>query len=106
MAVVRRANVSPPVAPAETLEVAGVGEVIVRGLLLRDRLRMAIEDPERPYANVSRLLAVSVVDADHAELWAAEEWEAYGAAHWEECLRLWAVARRLSGMDGEGAEKK
>lgn len=106
MAVVRRSNIAAPTAPAETVEVEGIGEVIVRGLLLRDRLRMAIEDPDKPYANVSRMLAASVVDADHVELWTAEQWEAFGAAHWTECLKLWAIARRLSGMDGEEAEKK
>ena len=36
---------------------------------------------------------------------AADEWEEFGGQHFGECLELFKVVRRLSGLDAEVVEK-
>lgn len=105
MAVVKKANVPPPSPRMETVAVEGIGEVIVRGLMLKDRLALMTGDAP-VFDKVSAMLAVTVLDADKAPLWTAEQWDAFGATHFEECLRLFDVAQRLSGLTPGDSEKK
>lgn len=104
MAAIRRASLAAPTPPKEAVTVDSLGgEVIVRGLLLRDRLELATTSDK--FAAVSALLAATVVDADGEQLWTQGDWEAFGARHYDDALRLFVVAQRLSGLAGEEAEK-
>lgn len=105
MAVVNRANVPPPTPPAETVEVEGLGEVIVQGLLLRDRLSLTGLDADAS-VKAGELLARCVVDAERQPLWTAAEWDAFGARNFRACVQLINVASRLSGLTADDAEKK
>lgn len=106
MAILKRANIAPPAPPSEAVQVDAMGgEVVVRGLLLRDRLALATAGGADKFGQVSALLAASVVDADGEPVWTQQQWEAFGARHFEEALRLFVVAQRLSGLDAEETEK-
>jgi hypothetical protein len=47
------------------------------------------------------MLAPTVIGEDGAALMSEAEWEAFGGVHFGEALELFAVARRLSGLDAE-----
>jgi hypothetical protein len=104
----KKADIKPPVLPREAVEVVELGgEVVVRGLLLRERLALfddAREDGAR-FGHLSAVLAACVVDADGKPVYTADEWEQFGATHFEAALKLFAAAQRLSGLDVEGAKK-
>ncbi len=105
MAVLKKANIAAPVLPKETVDVPELGgEVIVRGLLLSERLAL-LSEAENGEAKLSSLLAATVVDADGAAVYDAQQWEEFGARHFAAALRLFAVAKRLCGLDAEVAEK-
>jgi hypothetical protein len=88
----------------EAVEVEGLGEVIVRGLMLRDRLRLTTTCSE-VVDMVPAMLAACVVDPSHQPLWTVDQWDAFGARNYDGCLKLFSVAQRLSGMSAEVAEK-
>lgn len=103
----KKAEIKPPVLPKEAVEVAELGgEVVVRGLLLRERLALfdAANGSER-YGHLSAVLAASVIDGDGEPIYTAQEWEEFGAVHFEAALKLFNVARRLSGLDAEERKK-
>lgn len=108
MALLKKAQVASPVLPKETVEVAELGgDVVVRGLLFSERLAIyagAGEDG-RTFAQIPVLLAQTVIDADGVAIYSADEWEQFGARHMDALLRLFAVAKRLSGLDAEAAAK-
>ena len=94
--------------PKETVAVEELGgEVVVRGLLLSERLALyaGANDEGRVFAQIPALLAQTVVDADGAAIYDAAAWEAFGAQHMDAALRLFGVAKRLSGLDAESAAK-
>lgn len=108
MATLTRNQISVPALPRETVAVPALGgDVIVRGLLLRDRLAMF--DAQRKdgdsFRRTAQLLARSVVDDQDQPLLSETEWEAFGAVHFEAALDLFGVAWRLSGLDVEVVEK-
>ncbi len=82
------------------------GEVLVRGLLLRDRISLSLIDG---YERMAAMLAQSVFVQDDAgkptPLYNAEQWEHWGARHYASALNLWDVSRRLSDLNGETATK-
>ena len=94
---------APEVVPVPELG----GEVVVRPMLLSDRLRLMRLRDGRPkdYAHIAELLACAVVDANGEELFSAEDWEAWGRIHTGAAVRLWDVAYKLSGLSSEDAEK-
>jgi hypothetical protein len=95
----KRSEIPRPLPPAEAVQVDSLGgEVIVRGLLLSQRLEMAIYDGPR-MAQVPQMLAICVVDADGKPIFDAAEWEAFGALHMADAMDLFGVAQRLSGFD-------
>ena len=104
----KKSEIKPPVLPKETHEVPEMGgEVVVRGLLLRERLALfddATAGAER-FGHLAAVLAACVVDADGIAIWTAEQWETFGATNFDEALRLFNVARRLSGLDAEERKK-
>ena len=108
MALVKKSAVTAPVLPREAVPVASLGgDVAVRGLLLSERLALFSEVGEsgKAFVRIPRILAATVQDADGLPLFTEDEWEAHGAKHQDEALALFAVARRLSGLDAESAEK-
>lgn len=104
MAVVTKANVPAPTLPKETVTLEGVGDVIVRGLLLSDRLQLFGSNKDGRL-RLSDLLAKTVTDAKGEPIWDAEQWEVFGAANFKAALDVYQVARRLSGLDAEIAAK-
>ena len=57
-------QIKPPVLPAEAVDVPELGgEVIVRGLLLRQRLDLAVLGEEGGFHRIALMLASCVVDA-------------------------------------------
>jgi hypothetical protein len=113
MAVLNKSNIVAPTLPEpQVREVPALGgEVLVRPLMLSDRL--AIHQDVRTnggapvqFAHISALLAYAVVDANHEPIFTAEQWEAWGALHTAAALDLWDVAWAISGFDQESAEKK
>lgn len=97
-----------PSVPEETVTVPELnGEVLVRGLLLKDRLAIAVTDG---YERMALMLAVCVFCQDDkgqpVPLYSADEWERFGSRHYSAAINLWDVTRRLSDIEGEAAEKK
>ncbi len=106
MALLKKTDVAEPDLPEEVVEVPELGgAVLVRGLLLRDRLALALGRGADKHAMVAALLAATVLDAEGAALWSEEQWERFGARHLAAAMRLFDVARRLCGMDAEDTEK-
>jgi hypothetical protein len=140
MAIARN-QAKAPVLPKEAVDVPEIGgEVIVRGLLLTERLALFVDhlpakagsappaaaegaqpiateaapaeatlvdaaaDPQR-FIHIPRLLALCVLASDQLPLWSVQQWEEFGAQHFEASLRLFHVAQRLSGLDIEVAKK-
>lgn len=98
---------SPPPLKEETVNVPEFkGDVLVRGLLLKDRLGLALTDG---YGRMAAMLAVCVlVDGENGEkvpLYTADEWERWGSLHYAAAMTLWDKARLLSDIGGEEAEK-
>lgn len=84
------------------------GAVCVRGLMLRDRMTLIAtlrNDEGQSYASLARLLHLAVVGPDDKPLLTETEWERFGGAHFDAALRLFSVAKRLSGLDAEVVEK-
>jgi hypothetical protein len=118
-----RNQAKPPVLPKEAVDVQEIGgEVIVRGLLLTERLALFVENlppaqaaGEGPaidgppaadrYVHIPRMLARTVLASDGEPLWTEAQWQEFGAVHFEASLRLFRVAQRLSGLDIEEARK-
>ena len=101
---INRNDLIKPELPRETVAVPALGgEVIVRGLLLGERLALFadLRDDGKTYAHISKMLAPTVIGEDGAALMSEAEWEAFGGVHFGEALELFAVARRLSGLDAE-----
>lgn len=118
----QRSQIKLPVLPKEAVQVEALGgEVIVRGMLLSERLQNdrlnaearkpvdgETEEQGRARAGgliVPRVLHQCVVDPDGASLMTADEWDQFGALHRADVFRLFNVAMRLSGQDLEAAEK-
>lgn len=102
---IRKAQAPALRVPKEAVQVDALGgEVIVHGLRLSDKLRFATWDGPR-FAQMAEALAVSVRDADGAQLYTSDEWEVWGGEHMGEAIRLFGVVERLSGLNEAQAEK-
>lgn len=107
---IKRADIVLPTLPEK--QVVSVpemgGDVIVRPLLLSDRLALAAERDKgvaKSFTHFAALLSVAVVDEDGEPLLTRDEWEAWGARNYAAALRVWDVAWDLSGLDATAAEK-
>lgn len=102
----KKSDIQTPVLPKEAVPVDSLGgEVIVRGMLLKDRLAL-LSDSEMPVnEHPASLLAACVVDADGLPVFTQEEWEIYGAQHFDDALTLFNAVRRVSGLNTEVIEK-
>lgn len=97
------------------------GSVIVRGMLLSERLandgsnvaaRKPLDGETQDQARVRagslvipRVLEVCVVDGDGKRLFSLAEWDAFGSANRDEAYVLFNTAMRLSGQDMGDVEK-
>lgn len=105
MALLKKDNIPAPVLPKEVVEVAELGgDVVVRGLLLKDRLSL-FKAADDGAAHVSKLLSATVIDADDQPVYSEQQWEEFGSKNFAAVLRLFDVARRLSGLQAEVATK-
>jgi len=107
---ISRNQIKPPVLPKEAVPVAALGgEVIVRGMLLGERLTIMSAAREEggavAYAHVCQVLAMCVLAEDGKPVYTAEEWEQFGARHMVEALELFTKCQSLSGLDGEAVKK-
>jgi hypothetical protein len=101
-----RAELRLPPLPKKTVNVPELGgEVIVRGLLLRDRLALVDEAGPQDMGRVARLLAATVIAPDDTPLLTVEEWEQFGAVHFAATLSLFGEAAKMAGLAVEAAEK-
>jgi len=125
MAVIKRGNVAEPTLPKETVEVEAIGgEVVVRGLLLTERMAIdaridrvrrqvladrkdgkSVEMPTFGEVAGISLLAQCVLDGDGVPLWSEEQWQAFGARHKGQATKLMGVAYSLSGFDQDDTAK-
>lgn len=106
MAVLNKANITRPQPPKEVVDVPELGgEVIIRGLLLSDRVRILTHGNNKSLL-ISELLSATVIDAQGEPIFDIEEWEAFGALHFNVSLSLFAKAKDLSGLDVESNQKK
>lgn len=118
MAVLNRAAVTAPVVPKQTVEVPALGgEVVVRGLMMTERL--ALQSQMASLAAQARvrtqqgdgydaasdlnsvlpmLLAMVVLDAEGQQLYSAEQWNVFGGQHPEQAVALFNVAWDLAGF--------
>lgn len=105
MSVLKKADIQAPILAKETVSVPELGgDVIVTGLLLKDRLEL-FSLHESGNAQLSNMLAATVIDADGIQVFTAPEWETFGASNFSAVINLFNVARRLSGLDAELAAK-
>lgn len=97
----------PPPLKDETVNVPELnGDVIVRGLMLKDRIDLSLA---KGFGRMAGMLApcVLVLDDEGAKvpLFTVDEWERWGASHYAAAMTLWDKARILSDLDGEQAAK-
>ena len=105
MAVLTKDKVAAPLLPKETVTVAALnGDVIVQGLMLTPRLEL-VASAKKGRVPLSALLAATVVDAKGEQLFTEDEWEVFGAKHFDESMKLYEVATRLSGLNTRLAAK-
>lgn len=103
-----RSQVTLPELPREDVAVPELGgDVTVRGLLLKDRMALfaGLRDDDAGFASMARLLNLAVVGPDDRPLLSEAEWERFGGVHFDAVLRVFTVARRLSGLDTEDVAK-
>lgn len=107
-----KADVQAPVLPQERLHLVPElgGEVIVRPLLLSDRLALAqrsmVDGQVKEFKHIAALLASAIVDANHEPLFTVEQWETWGSANMRAALDLWDAAWEMSGLDPAVSKKK
>lgn len=107
MALDRSAIVLPEL-PREEVDVPELGgAVIVRGLLLRQRMEFfsALREAEDRYVMLAKLLHMTVVGSDDKPLLSEAEWERFGGVHFAAAVALFNAAERLSGLNPEDAAK-
>jgi len=73
--------------------------------LLRDRLNLVGEVGDQDMGRVAKLLSVTVIDPKGNPLLTTDEWEQFGAVHFQAALNLFSVAVELAGLKAEVAEK-
>lgn len=117
-----RSQIKPPVLPKEAVPVDALGgEVIVRGLLMSERLALSAlsaqlgipltgEGPDLARARaggqiVAHTLAAVVLLADGKPLYTAQEWDEFGALQPDAVLDLFNRSRRLNGLDADESAK-
>lgn len=116
MALLTRTQIAAPALRKEAVEVPALGgAVIVRGLLLSERMELSAlaADLREPQPGESAALvaqrvgrqmvmftlARTVVLDDDAPVYTAAEWDRFGADHPDAVLNLYRKAREISGYN-------
>lgn len=95
-----RSQLKDPVLEKEPVDVPELGgEVVVQGMMMRDRLQVATANLPQ-FAHVAEVLSRSVVDDEGARIWSAQQWEIFGGQHQDAAWKLFEVAQRLSKLGG------
>ena len=106
---IKRSDIKTPVLPREAVQVDALGgEVVVRGMLLRDRLDFmakAAADKADGIALTYELMALCVVADDEKPFYTAAEWEVFSSAESVAFFALLARVQSLNGFDGEAVKK-
>ncbi len=110
MAIIKRDKIKPPVLPREAVPVLALGgDVVVRGMLLSERLALIGSAREQGgavnFSYIAQVLATCVLAGDDLPVYTAEQWEEFGAQHMGEALALFEKCQALSGLDGEASKK-
>lgn len=107
MATLKKSEIARPVLKKQAVAIAELGgEVVVRGLMLSERLALFAGMAEgKAYAHMAQLLALCVQDCDGVPVFTADEWDIWAADHAAAAVNLFDVARRVSGLDAEIAAK-
>lgn len=116
MAVIKRADIAAPVLPKQTVTVAALGgDVVVRGMLLSERMAVQkkiadLRDADKSdMAGVNAVLpivlAMCVLDADSAPIFDADAWQIFGAQHTAAAIELFNTAWHMSGFHAEAEAK-
>jgi len=109
VSVLKRSELRRPTLAKETVEVPELGgDVVVRGMLLSERMAAANEEEnlERRMRSMPMVLSWCVLDADGEALMTVDEWQAFGGHHPMAAVRLFNVVQRLSLIHPEDVEKK
>lgn len=98
---------APPPLKTETVHVPELkGDVLIQGLLMKDRLELAVT---QGFGRMAQMLAACVLVDDgnggKVPLYTVDEWERWGSKNYAAAMTLWDKARLLSDLDGEDAEK-
>lgn len=106
--MIKKSATPAPSVPQEKLVVPELkGEILIRAMLLKDRLGIALTDG---YGRMAAMLAACVFAEDDqgaiTSLFTEAQWEDFGALHYHKAIELWEIANRLSDISGEAAEKK
>lgn len=101
---ISRDKLKRPALPKETADVPALGgEVVVRGMLLSERIELWSGDVT--HQRIAQALAKCVSLDDGKPALTADEWEAFGGQYLDEAIRLFNVVTRLSGLGGESEKK-
>src|SRR5574337_1282139 len=100
MALIKKSDVQRPVVREEIVPVSGLGgDVLVRGLLLSQRLELSLRTSGQvTFEQMPQLLELCILDADGESIYTAAEWELYGAKNFADTMLLWDKSMELSGM--------
>lgn len=99
----KRSDVPRPLRRMEAVHVDSLGgELIVKALLLNDRIKLEEMPAE---ARMPFALSVSVFDHDGEPWHTAEEWQIWGTSHLADLIKLGNAVARLSGLDVEATKK-
>ena len=100
---ITRDKLRRPSLPKETVDVPALGgDVVVRGMLLAERLEWS---GTVTYSQIAKALASCVLLDDGKPALTVDEWEAFGGTNLDAAIDLFQVVKRLSGL-GTDAEKK
>lgn len=104
--LVSRANIKRPTLPKETVDAPALGgEVVVRGLLLSERMDLLTAESNR-YEIIAKALSSCVLADDGKPYMNFEDWQVFGGQHIDEAAQLFEVVKRLSGLGGNEDAKK
>lgn len=93
----------------ETVSVDSLGDVVVRGMRLSDKLRLSQWDEAQDGPKSRQfcaVLAATVRAPDGSAIFTNDEWDGWGGENIEDAVRLFDVAQRLSGLSADDAKKK
>jgi len=105
--LIKRDQVASFMVPKQTVEVPEFGgEVVVRCMPMAARAQMIVGSKnQQPMQHIVQTLAVCVIDAAGEPIFSAEEWDAFGGAHFNRACELYLLAQKLSGADHEENQK-